>query len=120
MENDARQEMLPDGGCVVRFVNGDLKRVEGGTGVVVYTYAAAQTTHTMHPSGLEVFEFPSGQVCVVYVVVTRAMLLLFFYKLAKIFCCVLRLTELNVAMLSLHLGTYLPHFFCVFIFHNFF
>lgn len=60
--NDARQEMLPDGGCVVRFVNGDLKRVEGGTGVVVYTYAAARTTHTMHPSGLEVFEFPSGQV----------------------------------------------------------
>ncbi|CAM9973717.1 unnamed protein product, partial [Hapterophycus canaliculatus] len=54
--------MLPDGGCVVRFVNGDLKRVEGGTGVVVYTYAAARTTHTMHPSGLEVFEFPSGQV----------------------------------------------------------
>lgn len=57
-----RQETLPDGGCVVRFVNGDLKRVEGGTGVVVYTYAAARTTHTMHPSGLEVFEFPNGQV----------------------------------------------------------
>lgn len=47
---------------MVRFVNGDLKRVEGGTGVVVYTYAAARTTHTMHPSGLEVFEFPNGQV----------------------------------------------------------
>ncbi|CAM9120358.1 unnamed protein product [Scytosiphon promiscuus] len=60
--NGTQKEMLPDGGCVVRFVNGDLKRVEGGTGVVVYTYAAARTTHTMHPSGLEVFEFPSGQV----------------------------------------------------------
>lgn len=58
------QETLPDGGCVVRFVNGDLKRVEGETGVVIYTYAAARTTHTMHPSGLEVFEFPNGQVCV--------------------------------------------------------
>lgn len=60
--HNSRQETLPDGGCVVRFVNGDLKRVEGGTGVVVYTYAAARTTHTMHPSGLEVFEFPNGQV----------------------------------------------------------
>lgn len=48
-------------------MNGDLKRVEGGTGVVVYTYAAARTTHTMHPSGLEVFEFPNGQVRVVRV-----------------------------------------------------
>ena len=47
---------------MVRFVNGDLKRVEAGTGVVVYTYAAARTTHTMDPSGLEVFEFPNGQV----------------------------------------------------------
>lgn len=43
-------------------MNGDLKRVEGRTGVVIYTYAAARTTHTMHPSGLEVFEFPNGQV----------------------------------------------------------
>ncbi|CAM9630251.1 unnamed protein product [Pylaiella littoralis] len=60
--NGTQKETLPDGGCVVRFVNGDLKRVEGGTGVVVYTYAAARTTHTMHPSGLEVFEFPNGQV----------------------------------------------------------
>lgn len=57
-----QQETLLDGGYVVRFVNGDLKRVEGGTGVVVYTYAEARTTHTMHPSGLEVFEFPNGQV----------------------------------------------------------
>ncbi|CAN0017994.1 unnamed protein product [Ectocarpus sp. 8 AP-2014] len=60
--NGTQKETLPDGGCVVRFVNGDLKRVEGETGVVIYTYAAARTTHTMHPSGLEVFEFPNGQV----------------------------------------------------------
>lgn len=53
---------------MVRFVNGDLKRVEGGTGVVIYTYAAARTTHTMHPSGLEVFEFPNGQVIHSFVV----------------------------------------------------
>ncbi|CAM9929599.1 unnamed protein product [Ectocarpus sp. 12 AP-2014] len=60
--NGTQKETLPDGGCVVRFANGDLKRVEGETGVVIYTYAAARTTHTMHPSGLEVFEFPNGQV----------------------------------------------------------
>ena len=60
---------------MVRFVNGDLKRVEGGTGVVVYTYAAARTTHTMHPSGLEVFEFPNGQV------LTDVFLLLLLFSL---------------------------------------
>ena len=73
------QETLSDGGCVVRFMNGDLKRVEGRTGVVVYTYAAARTTHTMHPSGLEVFEFPNGQVClaVAYAYAVAEIILLF-------------------------------------------
>lgn len=67
VRNKSSQETLPDGGCVVRFMNGDLKRVEGKTGIVVYTYAAAQTVHTMYPSGLEVFQFPNGQVWLLYV-----------------------------------------------------
>ncbi|KAJ1462935.1 T-complex protein 10, C-terminal domain-containing protein, partial [Pelagophyceae sp. CCMP2097] len=58
--NGTRKEVR--GGCsVVRFVNGDVKRTE--VDAVVYYYAEARTTHTTQPStGMEVFEFPNGQV----------------------------------------------------------
>jgi hypothetical protein len=46
---------------VVRFANGDVKTALP-SGAVVYFYHHARTTHTSYPSGLEVYEFPSGQV----------------------------------------------------------
>jgi hypothetical protein len=34
----------------------------GSSGVVVYYYAQANTTHTTYTDGLEVYEFPNNQV----------------------------------------------------------
>ncbi|XP_068564616.1 uncharacterized protein si:ch211-140l13.3 isoform X2 [Cebidichthys violaceus] len=45
----------------VTFFNGDVKHILED-GKVVYYYAASQTTHTSHPSGLEVFHFPNKQI----------------------------------------------------------
>ncbi|KAM6906727.1 centrosomal P4.1-associated protein [Lycodopsis pacificus] len=45
----------------VTFLNGDVKHILED-GKVVYYYAASQTTHTSHPSGLEVFHFPNKQI----------------------------------------------------------
>ena len=47
----------------MRFTNGDVKTTEPLTGDVIYWYAANQTRHTtIKATGLEVFEFPTGQV----------------------------------------------------------
>lgn len=47
----------------VNFSNGDTKRTESATGKVVYYYAEARTTHTSDPTnGIEIFEFPNGQI----------------------------------------------------------
>lgn len=47
----------------VRFVNGDVKKTDAKTGKVVYFYADARTTHTTDPAdGVDIFEFPNGQV----------------------------------------------------------
>jgi len=46
----------------VRFTNGDMKKTFPENGIVVYYYSERKTTQTTYPSGLEVFEFPSGQV----------------------------------------------------------
>ncbi|XP_068433526.1 uncharacterized protein si:ch211-140l13.3 isoform X2 [Clinocottus analis] len=45
----------------VTLFNGDIKHILED-GKVVYYYAASQTTHTTHPSGLEVFHFPNKQI----------------------------------------------------------
>ncbi|XP_060050727.1 centromere protein J isoform X2 [Erinaceus europaeus] len=45
----------------VTFFNGDVKRVLPDESVIYY-YAAAQTTHTTYPEGLEVLHFSSGQI----------------------------------------------------------
>eukprot|EP01039_Chlorochromonas_danica_P001633 gene1633-1782_t len=78
--NNRLEEMLPDGsrrihyrnGTVktidkngrsfVQFTNGDSKRSDPNSGVIVYYYAQADTTHTSYRDGLEVYEFPNGQV----------------------------------------------------------
>lgn len=51
----------PQGTTTVQFLNGDTKRSDA-RGVVVYFYKQAATTHTTHPDGMEVYEFPNGQV----------------------------------------------------------
>ncbi|XP_058145522.1 T-complex protein 10A homolog 1 isoform X1 [Dasypus novemcinctus] len=45
---------------VLRFLNGDVKKIMPDQRVVYY-YANAQTTHTTYPSGLEVVRFPNKQ-----------------------------------------------------------
>ena len=61
--NGTVKEVLPSGKSIVRFTNGDVKTTEPVTGDVVYWYAANQTRHTtIKATGLEVFEFPTGQV----------------------------------------------------------
>lgn len=56
-------QVFPDGRTVVRFGNGDVKKTNPHEGTVVYYYAEARTTQTSYyKSGLEVFEFPNGQV----------------------------------------------------------
>jgi len=61
--NGTVKEVFPSGKSIVRFTNGDVKTTEPVTGDVVYWYAANQTRHTtVKRTGLEVFEFPTGQV----------------------------------------------------------
>lgn len=52
----------PSGDTEVRFVNGDVKLRNASDGSTKYYYASAQTTHTSHPDGREVYEFPNKQV----------------------------------------------------------
>lgn len=60
--NGTRKEVSADGKSVtVTFFNGDVKQVMPDERVVYY-YAAAQTTHTTYPEGLEVLHFSSGQI----------------------------------------------------------
>jgi len=60
--NGTVKEVLPDGSSRVLFLNGDVKTTSANGDTVVYFYAQAETTHTTYKSGLEVYEFPSGQV----------------------------------------------------------
>nr|XP_031321527.1 centromere protein J isoform X2 [Camelus dromedarius] len=60
--NGTRKEVSADGKTVtVTFFNGDVKQVTPDERVV-YFYAAARTTHTTYPEGLEVLHFSSGQI----------------------------------------------------------
>ncbi|XP_048197630.1 centromere protein J [Perognathus longimembris pacificus] len=60
--NGTRKEVSADGKSItVTFFNGDIKQVMPDDRVI-YFYAAAQTTHTSYPEGLEVLHFSSGQI----------------------------------------------------------
>ncbi|XP_023554937.1 centromere protein J [Octodon degus] len=60
--NGTQKEVSTDGKSItVTFFNGDVKQVTPDDRVIYY-YAAAQTTHTTYPEGLEVLHFPSGQI----------------------------------------------------------
>ncbi|XP_077014886.1 centrosomal P4.1-associated protein isoform X2 [Tamandua tetradactyla] len=59
--NGTRKEVSADRKTItVTFFNGDVKQVMPDERVIYY-YAAAQTTHTTYPEGLEVLHFSSGQ-----------------------------------------------------------
>ena len=58
--NGTRKETFRDGDSVIHFTNGDYKQMLVD-GQVVYFYSETKTTHTTHPDGLEVYEFPDGQ-----------------------------------------------------------
>lgn len=64
-KNGTQKEIDEAGNSIVRFLNGDTKSVNVVSGVVVYYYAQADTTHTTFKDGLEVYEFPNKQVCVI-------------------------------------------------------
>lgn len=61
-KNGTQKEIDEAGNSLVRFLNGDTKSVNATSGVVVYYYAQADTTHTTFKDGLEVYEFPNKQV----------------------------------------------------------
>lgn len=66
--NGTEKEQRPGGVSIVRFNNGDIKRsvprdvTEGGGVVDSYFYASAGTLQTTYPHGIDVFEFPNGQI----------------------------------------------------------
>lgn len=74
--NGTVKEWLATGEQIIRFTNGDVKRIlptpdshgkaidssVTGAAVVKYYYAAAKTMHTTYPDGKEVYEFENGQV----------------------------------------------------------
>ncbi|GAB1608454.1 hypothetical protein Ahia01_001129600 [Argonauta hians] len=60
--NGTRKEMSADGQHVVlHFFNGDIKQITPDK-TVIYYYAESETIVTTYPDGLEVLEFPTGQV----------------------------------------------------------
>ncbi|KAL4428852.1 hypothetical protein ABPG77_005290 [Micractinium sp. CCAP 211/92] len=60
--NGSTKQQLPGGGAALtRFANGDAKKALP-CGTVEYYYAEVASWQVTHPSGVEVFFFPSGQV----------------------------------------------------------
>eukprot|EP01033_Poteriospumella_lacustris_P012721 gene12721-9097_t len=59
--NGTSKEVDAAGNQKVRFANGDQKYTDLKTGTVVYFYAENQTTHTTYADGVELLEFPNGQ-----------------------------------------------------------
>ena len=47
--------------CLSNYA-GDIKRTSSDTKVVVYLYHEARTRHTTFEDGIEIYEFPNGQV----------------------------------------------------------
>jgi len=60
--NNTTRELTPEGHIIVRFHNGDIRKTHTGTGVEVYYFAEAKTTHTSYTDGTQLYEFPNGQV----------------------------------------------------------
>ena len=61
--NGTTKEISHDGrSAMVRFTNGDYKHTDTVSGVVIYYYKLADTTHTTYKDGMEVYEFPNKQV----------------------------------------------------------
>ncbi|KAM4865680.1 T-complex protein 10A homolog 2-like isoform 2-T2 [Thomomys bottae] len=57
--NGTRKEISADGKTtLIRFFNGDVKKIKPDQRVVYY-YADAQTTHTTFPNGMEIVQFPN-------------------------------------------------------------
>ncbi len=59
--NGSAKHTLPSGASLTRFANGDVKKVLPG-GTVEYFFAEVASWQVTHPSGVDVFFFPSGQV----------------------------------------------------------
>ena len=59
--NGSAKRTLPSGASLTRFANGDVKKVLPG-GTVEYFFAEVASWQVTHPSGVDVFFFPSGQV----------------------------------------------------------
>ena len=60
--NGTVKEVQVNGESLVRFLNGDTKWTSADSAKVVYFYSEAKTRHTTYSNGLEVYEFPNGQV----------------------------------------------------------
>ncbi|KAL7520761.1 hypothetical protein ACHAWX_005470 [Stephanocyclus meneghinianus] len=63
-QNGTRKEVLSDGTTTVYFTNGDRKRTYANEkkGIVVYYYAATQTTQVTHQDGKQTYHFPNKQI----------------------------------------------------------
>lgn len=83
--NGTRKEIFKDGGSIIRFANGDTKIKDPLTGSEVYHYAQANTKHTTYPDGLQIYEFPNGQVRLFYILIMHYCHLTFYYRLKRIF-----------------------------------
>lgn len=59
--NGTSKKVYPDGSTVVYFNNGDIKKTFANN-CIVYYYAAAFTTHTTFPNGLNMYEFANKQI----------------------------------------------------------
>lgn len=60
--NGTVKEVDAQGNQKIRFANGDRKYSDAQSGAVIYFYAENQTTHTTYVDGVELLEFPNGQV----------------------------------------------------------
>nr|XP_020039019.1 T-complex protein 10A homolog [Castor canadensis] len=59
--NGTRKEISADKkNVLIRFFNGDVKKIKPDQKVVYY-YADAQTTHITYPDGMEIVQFPNNQ-----------------------------------------------------------
>ena len=59
--NGSTKQTLPGGASLTRFANGDVKKALPD-GTVEYYFAEVASWQVTHPSGVDVFFFPSGQV----------------------------------------------------------
>lgn len=59
--NGTTKDIDAKGNILIRFSNQDTKFTDVTTGSIVYYYSENQTTHTTFVDGLELFEFPNGQ-----------------------------------------------------------